>query len=137
MFALVDCNNFYVSCERLFAPYLEGKPVIILSNNDGCAVARSNEAKALGIQMGVPLFKIQDIVHHHNVHVLSSNFSLYGDISQRVMNVLQTFTPYSEIYSIDEIFLDFSSFTIDLSIYAQRIRQTVSQWVGTVNKLGF
>jgi DNA polymerase V len=136
MFALVDCNNFYVSCERLFTPSLEGKPVIVLSNNDGCAVARSNEAKDLGIQMGVPLFKIQDIVRHHNVRVLSSNFSLYGDISQRVMNILQTFTPYSEIYSIDEIFLDFSSFAFDLSIYAQHIRQTVSQWVGIPVSIG-
>ena len=93
MFDLVDCNNFYVSCERLFAPSLEGKPVIVLSNNDGCAVARSNEAKALGIQMGVPLFKIQDIVSHHNFQVFSSNYSLYGDISQRVMSTLQTFAP--------------------------------------------
>jgi DNA polymerase V len=114
MFALVDCNNFYVSCERLFAPSLEGKPVIVLSNNDGCAVARSNEAKALGIDMGVPLFKIKDIVQQHKVHVYSSNYPLYGDISQRVMSILKTFSPNFEIYSIDEAFLDFSAFGICL-----------------------
>ncbi len=111
MFALVDCNNFYVSCERLFAPSLEGKPVIVLSNNDGCAVARSNEAKALGIEMGVPLFKIESIVQQHKVHVYSSNYPLYGDISQRVMNILKTFSPNFEVYSIDEAFLDFPAFS--------------------------
>lgn len=136
MFALVDCNNFYVSCERLFAPSLEGKPVIVLSNNDGCAVARSNEAKALGIEMGVPLFKIQDIVRHHNVHVFSSNFSLYGDISKRVMSILQNFAPQSEIYSIDEAFLDLGSLTVDLNLYAQHIRKTVFQWVGIPTSIG-
>lgn len=136
MFALVDCNNFYVSCERLFSPSLEGKPVIVLSNNDGCAVARSNEAKALGIQMGVPLFKIKDIVRQNNVQVFSSNFALYGDISQRVMSLLQSFTPSSEIYSIDEIFLDFSLFTCDLRSYAQHIRRTISQWIGIPVSIG-
>ena len=136
MFALVDCNNFYVSCERLFAPSLEGKPVIVLSNNDGCAVARSNEAKALGIDMGVPLFKIEDIVQQHKVHVFSSNYPLYGDISQRVMSILKTFSPNFEVYSIDEAFLDFSAFAWDLLTYAQRIRQTVSLWVGIPTSIG-
>lgn len=89
MFALVDCNSFFVSCERVFQPHLEGKPVIVLSSNDGCAIARSHEAKALGIKMGDPLFKIKDIVKKHHVHVFSSNFSLYGDMSSRVMHTLK------------------------------------------------
>src|SRR5471030_599254 len=108
MFALIDCNNFFVSCERLFQPHLEGKPVLVLSSNDGCAISRSNEAKALGIKMGVPLFKIKDIVKKHKVHVFSSNFSLYGDMSSRVMKTLKTVSPSLEVYSIDEAFLDLS-----------------------------
>lgn len=106
MYALADCNNFFVSCERLFRPDLEGKPVIVLSNNDGCAVARSNEAKALGIAMGAPYFKIRDIVERHNVAVFSGNHSLYGDISCRVRMTLAEFAPHVEVYSIDEAFLD-------------------------------
>ena len=105
-FALVDCNNFYVSCERVFNPHLIDKPVIVLSNNDGCAVARSNEAKALGIKMGVPVFQIKDIIKNNNVQVYSSNYALYGDMSNRVMQTLIQFTPEMEIYSIDEAFLD-------------------------------
>src|SRR5665811_1096150 len=89
VFTLVDCNNFYASCERLFRPELNGKPVVVLSNNDGCIVARSNEAKALGIPMGEPLFKVKDLIARHNVHVFSSNYSLYGDLSHRVMDVLR------------------------------------------------
>ncbi|HZH32964.1 MAG TPA: Y-family DNA polymerase [Pyrinomonadaceae bacterium] len=104
-FALVDCNNFYVSCERVFDAGLAGKPVVVLSNNDGCVVARSPEAKALGIGMGVPLFKIRHLVEAHGVKVYSSNYALYGDMSQRVMGVLQSFTPDVEIYSIDEAFM--------------------------------
>ena len=106
MYALADCNNFFVSCERLFRPDLEGKPVIVLSNNDGCAVARSNEAKALGIAMGAPYFKIRDIVERNGVAVFSGNHSLYGDISRRVRMTLAEFSPHVEVYSIDEAFLD-------------------------------
>jgi len=108
MFALVDCNNFYASCERVFQPQLEAKPVIVLSNNDGCVISRSNEAKALGIKMGEPAFKIEVFLNKHNVAVFSSNYALYGDMSERVMNTLARFTPNIEIYSIDEAFLDFS-----------------------------
>jgi DNA polymerase V len=104
MFGLVDCNNFYCSCERVFRPSLEGRPVLVLSNNDGCAVARSAEVKALGIQMGVPEFQIRDKIRQHRIHVFSSNYTLYGDMSARVMDTLARFAPL-EIYSIDEAFL--------------------------------
>ena len=106
MFALADCNNFFVSCERLFRPDLNGRPVIVLSNNDGCAIARSNEAKALGIQMGAPLFKIKDLVKREGVTIFSGNMALYGDISHRVQLTLQEFSPSIEKYSIDEAFID-------------------------------
>ena len=106
IFALVDCNNFYVSCERVFDPTLRNRPVVVLSNNDGCIVARSNEAKALGIGMGTPVFKVRDLLDKHNVAVLSSNYTLYADMSDRVMQTLGQFTPSMEIYSIDEAFLD-------------------------------
>src|ERR687893_140041 len=105
VFGLVDCNNFYVSCERVFDARLVGRPVVVLSNNDGCVVARSPEAKALGIGMGVPLFKVRHAVEANNVKVYSSNYALYGDMSQRVMGVLQGFTPDVEVYSIDEAFM--------------------------------
>ena len=122
MFALADCNNFYASCERVFRPDLQGKPVIVLSNNDGCAVARSNEAKALGIKMGDPLFKIRDIVEKHNVAVFSGNMALYGDMSQRVRWVLEEYAPSVEVYSIDEAFLDLRGMEgIDFDAYAKRI----------------
>jgi len=104
-FALVDCNNFYVSCERVFNPGLESKPTVVLSNNDGCIIARSNEAKALGIKMGEPFFRCRQIIEKHHVKVYSSNFSLYGDMSSRVMETLGLFSPDMEIYSIDEAFL--------------------------------
>ncbi|MBO6169603.1 MAG: Y-family DNA polymerase [Bacteroidales bacterium] len=113
MFALADCNNFFASCERVFRPELNGRPVIVLSNNDGCAVARSNEAKALGIKMGAPLFQIQDIVERHHVAVFSSNFALYGDMSRRVQEVLREFAPSVEQYSIDEAFLDLRGMRIE------------------------
>lgn len=103
MFALVDCNNFYASCERVFNPSLNGMPVVVLSNNDGCVVARSNEAKALGIPMGAPAFEYAKLFDSHNVHVFSSNYALYGDMSSRVMNLLSEFTPEVEIYIIDEV----------------------------------
>ena len=122
MFALADCNNFFASCERVFRPDLQGKPVIVLSNNDGCAIARSNEAKALGIKMGDPLFKIREIVEKHKVAVFSGNMALYGDMSQRVRWVLEEFAPSVEVYSIDECFLDLRGVTnIDFDTYAKKI----------------
>jgi len=106
MYALVDCNNFYVSCERLFNPAWEKKPVIVLSNNDGCAVARSEEAKAVGVKMGDPEFMIKGLIEKHGIIVRSSNYTLYCDISRRVMPTLSSFVPRIELYSIDEAFLD-------------------------------
>ena len=121
MFALADCNNFFASCERVFRPELREKPVIVLSNNDGCAVARSNEAKALGIKMGDPFFKIKHIVEKNDVAVFSGNMALYGDMSQRVRWVLEEFAPAIEVYSIDEAFLDLRGRRdIDLDIYAKK-----------------
>lgn len=133
LIALVDCNNFYVSCERVFRPDLIGKPVAVLSNNDGCIVARSNEVKALGIKMAVPLFQVQHLVNQHHIQLFSSNYTLYADMSARVMSVLEGFTPTVEVYSIDEAFLDFSDLypcTQDPIAYAKRIRQTVQRQVG-------
>lgn len=129
--ALVDCNNFYVSCERMFNPRLEGKPVVVLSNNDGCAVARSNEVKALGIKMGEPWFKMEKIAKQHGIIAYSSNYSLYGDLSARVMSTLSSFSPRQEIYSIDECFLDLNGFDPQtLMEYGQKIRQAVKRNVG-------
>lgn len=108
MYALADCNNFFVSCERVFNPGLNGRPVIVLSNNDGCAVSRSNEAKKLGVKMGVPVFQIRELVQKHQIAVFSSNFVLYGDMSRRVQETLRAYAPAIELYSIDEAFLDFS-----------------------------
>ena len=122
MFALADCNNFFASCERVFRPELQGRPVIVLSNNDGCAVARSNEAKALGIKMGDPFFKIRHIVEKNDVAVFSGNMALYGDMSQRVRWVLEDFAPALEVYSIDEAFLDLRGMeNIDFDAYAKKI----------------
>ena len=123
--ALVDCNNFYVSCERVFNPKLAGQPVIVLSNNDGCAVARSNEAKALGIKMGAPVFQIQELIAQHQVQVFSSNYALYGDLSNRVMQTLRNFTPEVEVYSIDEAFLALPG-TCEVAALAT-IRETVKR----------
>ena len=120
MFALADCNNFFASCERVFRPDLHGKPVIVLSSNDGCAIARSNEAKALGIKMGAPFFKIKDIVEKHGVAVFSGNMALYGDMSRRVKWVLEGYAPAVEVYSIDEAFLDLRGMSgIDFDAYAK------------------
>ncbi len=131
MFALVDCNNFYASCERTFRPELRLRPVVVLSNNDGCIIARSEEAKALGIKMGTPEFKCRDLLKKHNVSVFSSNYALYGDMSSRVMWLLGKLAPEIEVYSIDEAFLDMSSFTrFDLTDYAQHIRKTVRLHTG-------
>lgn len=134
IYALVDINNCYVSCERIFNPSLNNKPVIVLSNNDGCAVARSQEAKDLGIRMGVPLFQIKDIVEQHHVQVLSSNYALYAEMSRRFMKVLSDFvsSKEQEIYSIDECFLDLTAHVqnYDLTEYAQQIRQRILSWLG-------
>lgn len=136
-FALVDCNNFYASCERVFDPALEGRPVVVLSNNDSCVIARSNEAKTLGIAMGAPLFQIRDCVQRHDVAVFSANFSLYGDLSQRVMNVLADQAPRIEVYSIDEAFLDFGTMPgFDLESCARQLRQTVRRWTGIPVSVG-
>ncbi len=137
MFALADCNNFFVSCERVFRPDLEGKPVIVLSNNDGCAVARSNEAKALGIKMGEPYFKIRPIVEQHGVKVFSSNYALYGDMSRRVHAVLRDFAPAVEQYSIDESFLDLRGMMIaDLDAYAKEISASCRHLTGIPVSVG-
>ena len=136
MFALADCNNFYASCERLFAPRLEGQPVVVLSNNDGCVIARSNEAKALGIAMGAPYFKIEELIRRQGVAVFSSNYTLYGDLSRRVMQVLAGFAPRCEVYSIDECFLDFTGLPDDLTVYGLQLVRTVRQWTGIPVSLG-
>ncbi len=139
MYALVDCNNFFVSCERVFAPYLNGKPTIVLSNNDGCAIARSEEAKALGIPMGAPLFKFRDIVEAHDVKVFSSNFSLYGDISRRVVDVLHRFAPEVEVYSVDEsfVYFPFDITPTDALEWGRKIRDVIWRWVGVPTRVGF
>ena len=135
--ALIDCNSFYVSCERLFNPKIRKKPVVVLSNNDGCIVSRSNEAKALGIKMGEPYFKAKDIIIKNNVHVFSSNYSLYGDLSRRVMRTLKRFNSDIEIYSIDEAFIDLSNFPDnEVENVAQEIRSTVLQWTGIPTSIG-
>lgn len=134
--ALIDGNNLYVSCERIFNPFLNGKPVIVLSNNDGCAVARSQEAKALGIKMGVPLFKIKDLVKRHGVQVLSSNYTLYGDISRRVYETVSEFSPVCEPYSIDENFVDLSGFGDRYPDMAASMRKTVLRNVGIPTCVG-
>ncbi len=137
VFALVDCNNFYASCERVFNPKLNGKPIVVLSNNDGCVVARSNEAKALGIGMGVPEFQIRSVLRTHRVQVFSSNYTLYGDLSQRVMETLEQFSPHIEVYSIDEAFLSLLGFARrDLTEYGRQIRRTVKQWTGIPVSVG-
>jgi len=135
--ALVDCNNFYVSCERVFDPSLEGKPVAVLSNNDGCIVSRSNEIKALKIPMGAPGFKHEGLIRKRGGTLLSSNYALYGDMSARVMDTLSRFSPDLEIYSIDEAFLGLNEFRIrDLNEYSQKIRQTVKKWTGIPVSVG-
>ncbi len=129
--ALIDVNNFYVSCERVFNPKLVGKPVVVLSNNDGCAVARSNEVKALGVPMGAPWFKMKDLAKQHGIIALSSNYALYADMSNRVMSILRQFSPDQEVYSIDESFLDLSGFAKrDLVKYGQQMRHQILKWTG-------
>ena len=134
---LVDCNSFYVSCERLFNPKIRKKPVVVLSNNDGCIISRSNEAKALGIKMGEPYFKAKDIIIKNNVNVFSSNYSLYGDLSRRVMRTLKRFNSDIEIYSIDEAFMDLSNFPDkEVEEVGKEIRATVLKWTGIPTSIG-
>src|ERR1041384_3823158 len=128
--AHIDGNNFYVSCERVFNPKLVGRHTIDLSNNDGCVIARSNEAKAIGIKMGTPVFKIEPLIDAHNVAVYSSNYALYGDMSQRLMDALQTFTPEVEVYSIDEMFMRLADEGHSLQDYGLQIRAKIRQWTG-------
>ena len=135
--ALVDCNSFYVSCERLFNPSIIKKPVIVLSSNDGCIISRSTEAKVLDIKMGEPYFKVEKIVKENDVKTFSTNFSLYGDISRRIMKTLKQFSPQMEIYSIDEAFLDLSSVKDeDLTKHAYQIRKTILKWTGIPTSIG-
>ncbi|HCY82441.1 MAG TPA: SOS mutagenesis and repair protein UmuC, partial [Xanthomarina gelatinilytica] len=147
MYALVDCNNFYASCERVFNPSLRHKPVAILSNNDGCVIARSDEAKALGLPMGAPAFKYEAFFKEHKVQVFSSNYPLYGDMSSRVMSILKQFTPDVEVYSIDEAFLQFRGFDgitqnsqnterFDFKEYGDQIRKRILKWTGIPTCVG-
>ena len=137
MYALVDCNNFYASCERVFNPSLQNKPVAILSNNDGCVIARSDEAKNLNLPMGAPIFKWESFCKHHKINVLSSNYPLYGDMSARVMKILEHFTPDVEVYSIDEAFLEFKGFDeYDFNEYGKIIRKRILKWTGIPTCVG-
>lgn len=137
MFALVDCNNFYASCERVFNPNLQGKPVAILSNNDGCVISRSDEAKALKLPMAAPIFKWDGFCKANNIHVLSSNYPLYGDMSSRVMTILEQFTPDVEVYSIDEAFVQFKGFDdYNFDDYGRQIRSRILKWVGIPTSIG-
>lgn len=138
MFALIDCNNFYASCERVFRPDLNGKPIVVLSNNDGCVIARSNEAKALGIPMGAAAFEYENMFKHHHVQVFSTNFALYGDMSNRVMTILSDYSPEMEIYSIDECFLKLHGFDtyFNLNDYGLNMRHRVTKWTGIPISVG-
>lgn len=138
MFALVDCNNFYCSCERVFRPDLEGKPIIVLSNNDGCAIARSEEAKDVGVDMGHPYFKLKPLIKQHNIKVFSSNYTLYADMSWRVTRILHSMVPAVEIYSVDESFLDLTSVNKNFNVLqlAKEIKHKVGQWTGVPVSVG-
>lgn len=138
MYALVDCNNFYASCERVFQPKLVGKPIVVLSNNDGCVISRSDEAKAAGIPMGAPEFKFREEMKAKNIHVFSSNYALYGDLSNRVMEILRQFSPHVEIYSIDEAFMNFDGIAInDFQTYGTEMKNRVKKWLGIPISIGF
>lgn len=138
MYALVDCNNFYASCERVFQPQYVGKPVVILSNNDGCIISRSYEVKALGIAMGAPEFKVRNELKQHNVKVFSSNYALYGDLSNRVMKILEAYTPNVEVYSIDESFMNFDGMNIeDYHTYGIQIKTRIHKWLSIPVCIGF
>lgn len=129
-FALIDCNNFYASCERVFNPKLEGVPVVVLSNNDGCVIARSNEAKVLGILMGEPYFKMRALAKANGVAICSSNYALYGDMSSRIMRIVRRYSPEQEIYSIDESFINLSGMSIDLIRHMHKLKTQVKSWTG-------
>lgn len=135
MLALADCNNFYASCERVFQPHLEGKPILVLSNNDGCVIARSNESKALGIKMGIPVFQVKNTIKQHNIQVFSSNFTLYGDLSKRVMSTMRQEVKAMEVYSIDEAFMDFSGEGKPLE-KGIALKQKVQQHIGIPISIG-
>jgi DNA polymerase V len=138
MYALVDCNNFYASCERIFQPKLKGKPIVVLSNNDGCIISRSDEAKAAGIPMGAPEFKVRDLLKEKKITVFSSNYPLYGDMSNRVMQILEQFSPNIEIYSIDEAFMNFDGVNVsDFHDYGLQIKSRIMQWLGIPTSIGF
>jgi DNA polymerase V len=132
VFSLVDCNNFYASCEKLFRPDLTDTPVVVLSNNDGCVVARSKEAKKLGIKMGVPVFQVRELMQKQGVVAFSSNYALYADMSQRVMSTLESLAPRVEVYSIDESFLDLTgvAFSHSLTDFGLQVRKVVQKWTG-------
>ncbi|ETX11508.1 DNA polymerase V subunit UmuC [Marinomonas ushuaiensis DSM 15871] len=138
VFALVDCNNFYASCEKLFRPDLKNTPVVVLSNNDGCVVARSKEAKALGLKMAVPVFQIQDEIKKHGIVCFSSNYALYADLSNRVMTILEEEAPRVEVYSIDEAFMDLTGveYAMDLLAFGQQVKAKVDQWTGITVGVG-
>ncbi len=137
LFALIDCNNFFVSCERVFRPDLEGQPVVVLSSNDGCAVARSNEAKALGIRMAAPAFKYRQLFKDYGVVQFSANFELYGDISRRIIELLTTITPRIEVYSVDECFLDLSELPItDYTAWGREVQRRIFKWIGMPVSIG-
>jgi DNA polymerase V len=137
IFALIDCNNFFVSCERIFRPDLENKPVVVLSSNDGCAVSRSNEVKALGIPMAAPAFKYLHVFKEHNIVSFSANFELYGDISSRIINLLMSITPHTEVYSVDESFLDLSELDIEnYTDWGLEVRRQILQFVGVPVSIG-
>ena len=127
---IIDCNNFFVSCERVFCPRLRGVPVVVLSNNDGCAIARSNEAKAMGIEMGTPFFRLRALVEAGRLHVRSGNLTLYGDMSRRVMSVVRRSVPRIEVYSIDECFMDLDGIP-DVAAFGRELAARVAQWTGT------
>lgn len=137
MFALIDCNNFYASCERVFRPDLNGKPIVVLSNNDGCVIARSNEAKAIGIPMGAPAFEYEKLFQQHQVHIFSANFALYGDMSNRVMTIISDYAHDIEIYSIDECFLKINDHQLfNLQKHGEDIRKKVTKWTGIPISIG-
>lgn len=136
MYALIDCNNFFASCERVFNPSLNNKPVVVLSNNDGCVIARSNEAKKLGIPMGAPAFQFEALFERYNVAIYSTNFALYSDMSRRVMSILSNYSPLQEVYSIDECFLDLSGILEDLQKYGIKMREHVFKWTGIPISIG-
>ena len=137
MYGLIDCNNFYVSCERVFNPKLDNKPVVVLSNNDGCVIARSDEVKSMGVKMGEPAFKIKNIIYKNNIRTFSTNFALYGDMSNRVMNIISSFGCDMEIYSIDEVFIDLSAFKeSDLLTFSSKIKTRIKKWTGIPVSIG-